>query len=53
MCTVPESSDNVPDDLFLAWPGLAVSVLDGLDNDKMCACAWQSVLRRANSRELQ
>ena len=36
--TTPESSDNVPDDLLLAWPGLVVSVLDGFDNDKMCAC---------------
>jgi hypothetical protein len=56
MCTVPKSSDNVPDDLLLAWHGLAVSVLDGFDNNKMCPCPWPCfgpVLRRANSRELQ
>ena len=47
VCTLHERSDNVPDDLLLTWPGLAVSVLDRFDNDK---CTWPSVgavLRRA------
>jgi hypothetical protein len=38
VCTLSKSSDNVPNDLLLSWPGLTVSVLDRFDNNKMCAC---------------
>jgi hypothetical protein len=31
VCTLHESSDNMPDDLLLTWPGFAVSVLDRFD----------------------